>query len=174
MKACLPILYPCPHCSYGMTFAMWLITSRLNLVANKLSELRINARRAHSASLIETQPPSATAILGRISSTWKITARQTRDCCLRLSTWSDRISTPTFSGKLSSGKRVPFRDAEGHALPVRHGVVRVESSGKCTSRPICGVSLFWSAAQKAKSIGCHVGIWEGAATCGGDAAGGAA
>jgi hypothetical protein len=93
---------------------------------------------------------------------------------LRLSTWSDRISTPTFSGKLSSGKRIPFREAEGHALPVRHGVVRVEGSGKCSSWSICGVSFFRCAAQKAKSIGCHVGIWEGAATCGGDAAGGVA
>ena len=131
-----------------------------------LSELRINTSRSRSASLVETQPRIATAVLGRVAPAWEVTARQTRDRRLRLSTRGDGIATPAFPGILRSGKRVPLRAAEGHALPVRHGIIRVESPSKSTSWAIGGPSLLRGAAHKGKAVGRHVGVWKGATTGG--------
>jgi hypothetical protein len=132
--------------------------------SRSLSELRINTSRSRSASLVETQPRRATAVLGRVAPAWVVTVRQTRDRRLRLSTRGDGIATPTFPGILRSGKRVPLRAAGGHTLPVRHGVIRVEGPSKSTCWAIVGVTRLRGTAHKGKAVGRHVGVWKGAAT----------
>ena len=149
---------------------IWLRMCLFHFPAGSLSELRINTSRSHSASLVETQPRIATTVLGRVAPTSHVTASQTRDRRLRLSTRGDGIATPAFPGILRSGKRVPLRAAEVHALPVRHGVIRVETPGKSTSWAIGGPSLLRGAAHKSKALGRHVSVWKGATTGGGDAA----
>ncbi len=129
-----------------------------------LSELRINTSRSRSASLVETQPRSATAELSCVAPAWVVTVRQTRDCRLRLSARGDGIATPTFPCILRSGKRVPLRAAEGHTLLVRHGVIRVQGPSKSTSWAIVGVTCLRGAAHEGKAVGRHVGVWKGATT----------
>lgn len=140
-------------------------------LAGSSSELRINTSRSSSASLVETQPCIATTVLSCVAPTSHVTASQTRDRRLRLSTRGDGIPTPAFPGILRSGKRVPTRAAEVHALPVCHGVIPVERPGKSTSWAISGPSLLWGAAHEGKALGRHIGVWKGATTCGGGAGG---
>ena len=132
--------------------------------SRSLSELRINTGRSRSASLVETQPRSATAELCRTAPAWVVTVRQTRDRLLRLSTRGNGIATPTFPGILRSGKRVPLRAAEGHTLLVRHGVIRVEGPSKSTCWAIVGITRLRGAAHKGKAVGRHVGVWKGNTT----------